>query len=491
MTDKKNISGISDHKLRKGALVTPLNAGLGDTLKFSSWGEERMPEYLWLGLVLQYHGRKQGMEKLVAILSEISNSGVSLLTPRLSMILNLSNEEQKRVYEIICKHINKRTLAPLTLLYKSRLYPIFNEYFFISHVSVEERIQIITNAIKLYYPHQSNEATDLKYLSLGLSLSGGRLMVSTDAKLTINALDEYMNTDHEDERMRAHRAIIRSTEIAMTFEEYNVEFSEEFWREFGMITQCNPIKIEFPENVIDYKEFITDSRKVLEYIFYSNKEKSLTEDKFDVIIGSINYALKIFAEINENALGNSILGRHGIRTIIEVFIILKYLLKREVEQPKIWEEYKLYGISKYKLILLKARENNSILNKTSHFSLPVAEALVNEIRWEEFIDVDLNYFDKQGIRDKSINVGEKELYDLFYDYDSNFAHGLWGAVRESSMLHCNSADHQFHTVPDIYDNQNLPDVKSDSNKIMIILLTFLAEIYDIPIWFADKYFDKK
>lgn len=170
--------------------------------------------------------------------------------------------------------------------------------------------------------------------------------------------------------------------------------------------------------------------------------------------------------------------------------MLKYLLKREVEQPKIWEEYKLYGVSKYKLVLLKARESNFI-DETSHFALSVVDALVNEIRWEEFIDVDLNYFDKQGIRDKSIDVEEKELYDLFYDYDSSFAHALWGAVRESSMLHCNSADHQFHAVPDIYDNQNLPDVKSDSNKMMILLYMLLAGLYDIPAWFVDKYFVKK
>lgn len=256
-----------------------------------------------------------------------------------------------------------------------------------------------------------------------------------------------------------------------------------------MITPCNPIRIDFPENTINYKEFIDDCMKVIEYVFYSNKEKSLTDDKFDVILGSVNYALKIFIEINKKSLGNSILGRHGIRTIIEVYIILKYLLKREIEQPKIWEEYKLYGISKYKLILLKARESSSI-DKTSHFSLPIVEVIVNEIRWEEFIDVDLNYFDKQGIRDKSIDVGEKELYDLFYDYDSNYSHGLWGAIRENSMLHCNSADHQFHIVPDFYNNQNLPDTKSDSNKIMILLYTLLARLYDVPTWFKEKYLEK-
>ena len=209
-----------------------------------------------------------------------------------------------------------------------------------------------------------------------------------------------------------------------------------------------------------------------------------------MIVGSTNYALKIFTEVSSKSLGNSILGRHGVRTIIEIYIMLKYLLKKEQENPKIWEEYKWYGVSKYKLVLLKARESNTI-DKSSHFSLPVVEALVNETKWEEFIDVDLRYFDKQGIRDKSIEVGEKELYDLFYDYDSSFSHGLWGAVRESSMLHCNSADHLFHTVPDIQNNQILPDVNSDSYKIVILLFTLFANLYDIPHWFIDKYLENK
>ncbi|MBK9927196.1 MAG: hypothetical protein IPP66_18155 [Anaerolineales bacterium] len=489
MTDRRNVSGISDHKLRKGALVTPLNAGAGDKLLLSSWTKERMPEYLWLGLILLRYGRKSGVEKAGSILFEISRKIETLSQPRLSKIFGLSDDEQKLVYEIICRHVDKDVLAPLTILYPSRLYPLFNDYFFVSHLLVEDRINTISEAIKLFSPHQSNEATDLRFLALSLMLFGGKIHFAEGMKAAITALQEYPYTDHEDEKMRMYRPTVRSME-GMNFEEEKADFSSKFWRDFGMLTPCNPIRIEFPENTTDYKEFEEDCQKVLEYVFDSNKEKSLTEDKFGVILGSINYARKIFSEISDNSLGNSILGRHGIRTIIEVYIILKYLLKKESEKRKIWEEYKLYGVSKYKLVLLKARESNSI-DMTSHFSLPFAEALVNEILWEEFIDVDLNYFDKQGIRDKSIDVGEKELYDLFYDYDSSYAHGLWGAVRESSMLHCNSANHQFHAVPDIYDNQNLPDVKSDSYKIMILLYTLLAGLYDIPAWFADKYFVAK
>lgn len=76
MADRKNVSGISDHKKRKGALVTPFNAALGDTIKLSPWAKERMPEYLWLGLILLHYGRTTGIEKAGNILSEISKSSI-------------------------------------------------------------------------------------------------------------------------------------------------------------------------------------------------------------------------------------------------------------------------------------------------------------------------------------------------------------------------------------------------------------------------------
>jgi hypothetical protein len=488
MTYKKKASGIDDHVLRKknGVLATPLNDALRKTLKLSSWAKERMPEYLWLGLILHYYGRDTGFEKVRIILLEMSRNIESLLYPRLSLILDLPVDNQRIIYKVICEHVEKKVLAPLTLLYKSRFYPTFNEFFFITHLSVEERISNLSEAIILYAPHQSNEATDLRFLVSSLLLFKGKISFVKGTEISARAIQEYPYTDHEDEKMRLYRPVIRSMEGGMTMDEYNKEFSSRFWRDIGMITPCNPMKIEFEENTSDYSEFVPDCRKILEYIFYSNKEKSLAEDRFDVIIGSINYAVKIWEEINDQALGNSILGRHGIRTIIEIYIMLKYLLKKESEQPKIWEEYKLYGISKYKLILLKAREYD-FSDTTSHFRTPIVDFLVNELMSEEFIDVDLRYFDRQGIREKSDEAGEKQLYDLFYDYDSNFSHGLWGAVRESAMLHCDNPDHQYHIIPDLYANQKLPDVKSDSIKVMKMLYALLDELFDIPLWFKDKY----
>ena len=485
MNNQQN-SNLSDHVIRKGKLLTPMNAGLGDNLELTSWSKERMPEYLWLGLILLRYGRDGGLEKAGRILYEIAQTTKDLFKPTLSSILNLPKTTQRNIYKIIYRYVDKDTLTPLTVIYKARDYPVFNEYFFVSEYSVQEKIDVLSEAVETFLPNQSYETTDLKFLIISFLGFSDRLRISSVVTGLVEALKNYAYTDHEDDRMRIYRPSIRSTEGGMSSIEHDPIFSTDFWLSFGKITPCNPVIIEFEKNNMNHTEFVVDCRKALEYVLYTNKEKSLLDDKFDVIIGSVNYALKIFIEINDKELGQSILGRHGVRTIIEIYIILKYLLKFEEEHPNIWEEYKLYGIGKYKLILLKARESE-ILDKTSHFIPPVAEFLINEIRYEEFLDVDFRYFDKKNIRDKSTEVGEKELYDLFYDYDSGFAHGLWGAVRESSMLQCDTANHKYHILPDIEGQQNLPDVKSDSQKVMLMIFTLLSELYELSDWFLDRY----
>lgn len=486
MTDKRNTSGIFDHKQKKGALVRPFNASIGDRLQFNSWAKDRIPEYLWLGLILHRYGREAGLNKAMKVLSEIAEQNISLVEPKLSSIFSLDEDKQRIVYEIIAKQTEKMVLAPLTVFYANQTYLLFNQYFYISNFSIENRIDVLSEAIKTFIPHQSHEATDLRFLVICSMLYQKKLGFSEQTQSIITELNLYPTLEHTDERMRSIRPTIRSME-GMKFEEQNFSFSKSFWKEMNMLTPCNPIKIEFPSNPADYQDFIEQARKVLEYLLAANLINQ-DGDRFDVISGMTNYALKIFNELCERNLGNTILGRHGIRTIIEVYIMLKYLINNEGTKPNIWTDYKIYGIGKYKLILLKDREINSGNDESkSHFVSPVVEYIVNEIRWEEFTDIDLTYFDKKGIRDKSIEVGEKELYDIFYDYDSSFAHGLWGAVRESSMLHCDNATHSYHSIPDVFNDQNLPDVKADAYKVLLSLYSILAKHYDVPEWFKKQY----
>lgn len=94
-----------------------------------------------------------------------------------------------------------------------------------------------------------------------------------------------------------------------------------------------------------------------------------------------------------------------------------------------------------------------------------------------------------NVREKAINVGEKELFGLYYDYDSAFEHGLWGAIRESSLIKCNTPSHQYHCVPDIENNQKLKSIWFDCMEAMNNILKVLNNVYGLPEHLLNKDID--
>lgn len=457
------VSDLKSHTYNKGLIQPPMNT-IQNTQPVS-WTNNRLPEYLWLGLILMNYPRTQGIEKIGTILIEISKENEFILKPKLSEILALSNIEQEKLYQIISKNINPKILEPLTVIFTSSKYPILNKYFNSFKISINEKIDILSNAVKLYYEHQSHEATDLRFVVTSMMIFQGKLKLPRGSELE-DALKNYPYTNHEDEKMKKYRPFIRSLEMMDIQVNPNKNFIDLFWKELGLKTKCNPLIIGFKqkENHMNYKLYISEFQEKISHLINKKKELSILDDKFDVIVGTTTYSLKIFNDVIEKDLDNSILGRHAFRTILEAYINIKYLLKIEVEHPNIWQEYKMYGIGKYKLPLLKERENTAT-NET-HFVEPIVEILINEIVWEEFLDIDLRYFDNKKVKEKFEEVGEKYLYEVLYEYDNNFIHGFWGAVRESSMLHCNNPTHKYHSIPDINFEQKMPSINDDIYRII-------------------------
>lgn len=479
-------SRLSEHKVIKGKVLTPINHAIGDTLSLNSWAKERLPEYIWLALIHSYYGRSKAFAICQKILQDFKAKGIDIGRPKLSSILSMNNKNKIKALEIISKNINPEVLSPLTLIYRRKEYPEFNKLFYIKEMLVEEKIEKLNDIMEKYIDHQSNDATDLRYMVILNLMINGNVVFSSDLKYTPDAFMYYPEHEHEEEVMRMYRPSIRSFE-GIDFEDTNEKFISNFKKELAMITQCNPVYIAIQNNDISNEDLIHDISKALELNVGLFKENLITDSKYEVMVGSMYYSFKIFKEISEMSLGSSILGRHGIRTIIEVYIMMKYLVLKESNDKEIWDKYKLYGISKYKMILLKSREFESDIE---HFVEPLAEAIVNEIQSEEFTDIDLTYFDKQGIREKCNTVNEKLLYDVYYDYDTNYAHGLWGAVRESAMLICDNPSHYHHIVPDTNFNQKLPSVIKDCEFIFFKLLSIFSQEYKLPEWFLEKYKEK-
>lgn len=472
----KRVSLISSHINRKGKLISPFNYNLGEQLKLSSWIDERLPEYLWMGIILREYERKEGLRILRNILYRIIQVLPDILYPKFSLILNSDNRKKEKIFQIITEETKNNILMPLTIIYQEDKYPIFNKHFYSNDMSYIERMDMLNEIIDLYFFHQSNEATDLQFLTTQIMVMKSKICIHNNSVNIIEALKYFETGNHSDDKMGGYRSLIRSFS-GLEIEEYNIKFCEEFWRDIGMVNKCEPIVIDYEKNMNDNEKFIASVKEVIKYIVLKNKELRFDNDKFDIVMGNAIYGLKIYIELSEANLSTSIIGRLVLRTLIEIYINFKYLLKLESEKTNIWTEYKLYGIEKLKLVLLKSREQKE--KELSHISHDIIEAIVNEDKWEELVDVDLKYFDNTNIRKKFEYINEKDLY-LYYDYLTNYSHGFWGAIRESSMLHCHNPGHKYHYIPDINFEQMSSEVYTDCEIILRKIMDALCNLYEVP-----------
>lgn len=469
-------STLSEHKYKKGKFITPFNELMSEIGQENSWYHGRLPEYLWLALIVEFYGRKEGLEKCYFIIKKLRNIAPDMFSPKFSIILHMNNEMQTDFYDYLLEYIDIDVLSPLTTIFTYSKYQCFASKF-ISDSPVDERVKRINIVLKETSDHQSKLSTDIRFLVLYFDLLSGRLHV---LKEHADLILEYPKLDHSDEKMRMIRPMVRSMELApIDLDPYNTDFLDIFWEGVSRMSDCELMYINFKDEPSNVSEYIEKIKTVLQY--YKDLLVSLNplDNKMLVLLSIATYSYKRLLELVNHSLYNTISGRSIVRVLIENYIMMKYLLQNESIHEDIWTEYQYYGIGQYKLIVERYVQSGKQI-ENSHVLYDYLDILVNEYKNKEFIDMDTTYFGKQNVRAKAICVNEKDLFDYYYDYDSAFEHGLWGAIRESSLIKCNSPSHQYHCVPDIDDNQKMPSVWNDSISTMNKTITVLKSIYGLP-----------
>lgn len=471
-------SKLSDHVFKKGEFITPINSIpiMQEMTDEKSWTYGRMPEYLWMGLILKQFGRDDGLRKLYRIIFKLHKIEPTIETVRLSEILKLNKDVQRQFYNYIIEIAAKESLAPLTLILTSSKAPVFAECFYCPEIGVEDRCDVLLETMRGLMDHQSYESTDIRFVALYFNLLSGRIHL---LKEQVDLLVAYPSLAHDDEIMRMARPTVRSLEMMiLQFKNSDSDYLDNFWRCVSEMTECSIFSIVFPQETRNVTAYMENLHEIFAYLCELFTSSSPLDERMNVLLGIATYSYKRLKEAYDHNLFNTISGRSCIRVLIENYIMMKYLVKNESSHENIWRDYQLYGLGLYKLVLARFREND--VSEQAHFDEKYIEALVNEFKEEEFINMDTKYFDKQNIRLKAESVDEKILYGLYYDYDSSFEHGLWGAIRESSFLKCNNPAHKYHCIPDIEDQNRLKTVLPDCIMVMNKTLLFLDEMYGIP-----------
>ena len=203
-----NHSKLSDHVLKKGKFITPFHTlpNVEEYADDKSWTYGRIPEYLWIGLLLKFLGRDIGLKRLHNIMDLLHKIAPTLKTARISEILKLSRNDQQQLFDYIVGIGAKKALSPLTVFLTVSYAPVFAETFYCPDESIEDRCNTITNTMNELMDHQSHQSTDVKFVVLYFSLLSGNIHLLSSQ---IELLNAYPNLSHEDEIMRMARPTVR------------------------------------------------------------------------------------------------------------------------------------------------------------------------------------------------------------------------------------------------------------------------------------------
>ena len=479
----KNESRLKDHKQNKKKLNPPLLAG-GMNIQGSSWYDERLPEMLWAVLIVGNIEREEALKffRYIAKFIHDNQDCFDITLTGISKLLAEKRELFIKYFVSYSEDINK-ILQSLILFPK---LPGFSDWEkVLSKSNPNENWRKISKGIAKSFWHQSQEATDCRWIKILCQILGGKINFPKEMKDDIQGILEYPRFGD----MRKVRPSIRALEITFAINKENSElnWSEYFWKYCFDHTGCIPEeavskKIEKRQKKLSdemeysrkhYFDKTAEIRKNLIDHFFASSKNSTIDARQEGAFGLTLYAFSLFIEVIFYRTSLSITGRLGLRALVETYITFSYLLKKEKIEPRVWDDYRLYGTGQIKMIYLKLQEMNQ---KLSSIDLDEMENIANEDKWVEFVPINLGHWDSVSLRKMAEDVKLTKLYDKFYNYTSGFMHGNWGAVRESIYQKCINPLHRYHRVP-IFDLPLMPSVTKDAQAIMNLILECLSKAY--------------
>lgn len=463
---------ISKHK-REGSVLKPPFRQLTGVVT-SSWKDDRLPEMLWAVLLIGNLKRDDALNIFRKIGAFVENREELADVTHFGMAS--WKEEDRLAFITLLKgsHLDAgKILQSLVIFPKLPNHGDWSKILGEPH-NEGELADYLSAGVKLTLWHQSQEATDCRWIKFLCQINAGKVKFFKSIKdidETLKGILEYPNYGD-----LAHvRSFIRASEIVQDplSEGKPNEWPKNFWDACLRSTLCAPLprKEQRKDGIKIYNDQVNRIRHLLLLHYFKTDKSSAIESRHDTIFGFGFYVLRLLDELVATNLSRGAIGRLALRSSVECYITLLYLIKKN--EPQAWDDFREYGIGKMKLSYLKTRD---LKGKPSFIDEEFLKNITNEDRSEEFSDIELNHWADSDLRKMSEEAGCKEIYDAYYDWTSSFAHGNWGAIRESSFAICANPLHRLHLIPSV-DIYALPGVLEDVVKINNLILDLINSQY--------------
>jgi len=462
----KNRTPISGHTRHGKELLPPFAkmAGTGK-MAFSSWINERLPEMIWAALIREALGQDHAIGLFRRFLNYIGKHEKKALLSDITLT-SLSKLDIALREEIIAFIIEPPDVAgPLATLRLFESLPARQSWDKLLP-KIEPNLDLLMSAVGSNLWHQSQEATDCRWLRVMAQVVTGKFHIPEE---TAKNWFGYPNEGDQ----RSVRPSIRAAEIApSSMDPPDLTWPNAFWEEAWHNTPCLALvkggEILHPDEVVTRGQ-IDKAKAALEEHWAKTHSTTAIDAKHDAVFGMALYSLRILLELLGVGVGTSIIGRLGLRTILEVRITLRYLLKND--DVKLWEKWRMYGAGQAKLNALKFDDN---IDPPKHIDIESIERIAGEDLWEEFLTINLGNWSGLDLRRLSEKADLKDVYDSHYSWTSGYTHGTWGPIRESCYQTCGNPLHRLHRYP---ESRALAETVEDAAQIVDCILEDVGIAY--------------
>lgn len=482
-----NYSDLSGHK-RDGTKLRPPFMQM-DKVKMSSWADDHLPPMLWAALICAVLPRKQYLGCFRAILNDVAKwfaeGGVAFeVSPEnenpadalffstildLEALARLPDEQFEIFLQIPLPHpLGYAALRPLTLL--DSIPRIDRWRHFLDVTPEPSDWQTLAKAIGKTIDHQSEASTDIRWFKVMLAILADRVQFGPTVEERIREFFEFPNRGE----MRSVRPSIRAME--MTFRRKpGAKWVNDFWQECLDKTVCldptDPAQERLAPTALDRANVLSTRRDVFNR-FMECRTSVRTDSRLDSSFGLVFYALATLDEIGGGQCHEGILGRLGLRALVEAYVTLRYLCQKDDE--KLWSEWRVFGAGQAKLAFLKAQE--AVGDLPCFIDENALHEIANEDKWQEYLDIDIGHWARANLRTLAEQCGAKDIYDKYYSWSSTFVHSHWGAVRDTNFITCQNPLHRLHRIPRVV-HRRLTSMESDAVTIVNDMLCLLDALY--------------
>lgn len=439
--------------------------------KNASWRDERLPEMLWAALLVTGLPRDEALSifrKLANYVAEQPDRSAHHDITHTGIAVRSAESAKALIGNIAFDSASQNALKPLMLLHGLPGRALWAEY--LGGECEAARVSDLMTAVARTLWHQSDESTDCRWVRVLCDLTSGRFHAPEGFARKI--------LDYPEGDLREVRPLVRSAEIGMQFPMFETsrEWPQQFWAECLEASPCMTLvkdNEDEPSQFGTTPDTISRCRHALAAHWNDTKDTTAIDAEHDALFGAAFYCLAIIEEIRSDAASHSITGRVALRTILECYITMRYLIGKR--DPELWRVYRAYGAGQAKLAFLKLQE---VQGGPQSIDTETLRELANEDFWEEFVAIELGNWGKSNLRQLSEQAGAKEDYDRFYGWSSTFAHAHWCAVRDAVFDTCGNPLHRLHRIPRL-SPRRLGNALADACLLTDRVIDLLSNRYPI------------